>query len=297
MEQKGHLYWLRRKLPNQKILQEMDFLLSSFNLHTVCDSALCPNRGECFQNKTATFMILGNICTRNCNFCAVEKGKPLPVDNEEPYHVAKAAQQLGLKHIVITSVTRDDLLDGGAEQFRKTILEIKKLMPESTTEVLIPDFNGSMEALQKIINVFPEVINHNVETVPRLYSVVRPLAKYERSLELLSQVKVRNKNIISKSGLMVGLGETHEEVIQTMQDLRKVDCDVLTIGQYLRPSPRHLRVQQYLHPEQFIEYQKIGISLGFKYVASAPLVRSSYHAGEILRKIISSKGEKEIEKE
>ncbi|GAB4117526.1 MAG: lipoyl synthase [Candidatus Caldatribacteriota bacterium] len=295
MEQKGHLYWLRRKLPDQKILQEMDSLLSSFNLHTVCDSALCPNRGECFLKKTATFMILGNICTRNCSFCAVEKGKPLPIDDEEPYHVAKAAQQLGLKHIVITSVTRDDLLDGGAEQFRKTILEIKRLMPESTTEVLIPDFNGSMEALQKIINVFPEVINHNLETVPRLYSVVRPLAKYELSLELLSQVKIRNKDIISKSGIMVGLGETSEEVIQTMQDLRKVDCDVLTIGQYLRPSPRHLRVQQYLHPEQFIEYQKIGMSLGFKYVASAPLVRSSFHAGEILRKIISSKGKKERE--
>lgn len=295
MEQKGHLYWLRRKLPDQKILQEMDSLLSSFNLHTVCDSALCPNRGECYQKKTATFMILGNICTRNCSFCAVEKGKPLPVDEEEPYHVAKAAQRLGLKHIVITSVTRDDLLDGGAEQFRKTILEIKRLMPESTTEVLIPDFNGSMEALQKIINVFPEVINHNLETVPRLYSIVRPLAKYELSLELLSQVKIRNKDIISKSGIMVGLGETSEEVIQTMQDLRKVDCDVLTIGQYLRPSPYHLRVQQYLHPEQFLEYQKIGMSLGFKYVASAPLVRSSFHAGEILRKIISSKGEKERE--
>ena len=286
MDKKGHLYWLRRKLPDQKVLEQMDSLLRELNLHTVCDSALCPNRGECYKNGTATFMILGNVCTRNCRFCAVKKGVPLPVDSEEPYHIAQAAKRLNLKHIVITSVTRDDLPDGGAGHFTKTIIEIRKLLPESSVEVLVPDFNGSWEALQKIIDVQPEVINHNIETVPRLYPLVRPKAVYKLSLELLRQVKIRNKNIVSKSGIMVGLGEKKEEVIQAMKDLRQVNCDVLTIGQYLRPSPHHLEVQEYIHPDKFEEYRKIGMSLGFKYVASAPLVRSSYHAGEILKNIL-----------
>jgi len=286
MDKKGHLYWLRRKLPDQKVLEQMDSLLRELNLHTVCDSALCPNRGECYKNGTATFMILGNVCTRNCRFCAVKKGVPLPVDPEEPYHIAQAAKRLNLKHIVITSVTRDDLPDGGAGHFAKTIIEIRKLLPESSVEVLVPDFNGSWEALQKIIDVQPEVINHNIETVPRLYPLVRPKAVYKLSLELLRQVKIRNKNIVSKSGIMVGLGEEKEEVIQAMKDLRQVNCDVLTIGQYLRPSPHHLEVQEYIHPDKFEEYRKIGMSLGFKYVASAPLVRSSYHAGEILKNIL-----------
>ena len=286
MDKKGHLYWLRRRLPDQKVLEQMDSLLRELNLHTVCDSALCPNRGECYKNGTATFMILGNVCTRNCRFCAVKKGVPLPVDSEEPYHIAQAAKRLNLKHIVITSVTRDDLPDGGAGHFAKTIIEIRKLLPESSVEVLVPDFNGSWEALQKIIDVQPEVINHNIETVPRLYPLVRPKAVYKLSLELLRQVKIRNKNIVSKSGIMVGLGEKKEEVIQAMKDLRQVNCDVLTIGQYLRPSPHHLEVQEYIHPDKFEEYRKIGMSLGFKYVASAPLVRSSYHAGEILKNIL-----------
>ncbi|HBY56965.1 MAG TPA: lipoyl synthase [Candidatus Atribacteria bacterium] len=286
MNKKGHLYWLRRKLPDQKVLDRMDSLLKDLNLHTVCDNALCPNRGECYKNGTATFMILGNICTRNCRFCAVKKGVPFPLDPEEPYHIAQAAKHLNLKHIVITSVTRDDLLDGGAGHFAQAIVEIKRLLPESTVEVLVPDFNGFWEALQKIIDVQPEVINHNIETVSRLYPLVRPKATYKISLELLRQVKIRNKNIISKSGIMVGLGEEKEEVVQAMKDLREVNCDVLTIGQYLRPSPHHLEVQDYIHPEKFEEYRKIGRSLGFKYVASAPLVRSSYHAGEILRNII-----------
>ncbi len=286
MNKKGHLYWLRRKLPDQKVLDRMDSLLKDLNLHTVCDNALCPNRGECYKNGTATFMILGNICTRNCRFCAVKKGKPFPLDPEEPYHIAQAAKHLNLKHIVITSVTRDDLPDGGAEHFAQAIVEIKRLLPESTVEVLVPDFNGSWEALQKIINVQPEVINHNIETVSRLYPLVRPKAIYKISLELLRQVKSRNKNIISKSGIMVGLGEEKEEVVQVMKDLREVNCDVLTIGQYLRPSPYHLEVQDYIHPKKFEEYRKIGRSLGFKYVVSAPLVRSSYHAGKILRNII-----------
>lgn len=285
-EKKGNLYWLRRTLPDQRVLDRMDALLEGLNLHTVCDSALCPNRGECFKKGTATFIILGNICTRNCGFCAVKKGKPLPLDPEEPYHIAQAARHLQLKHIVVTSVTRDDLPDGGAEHFAETIIEIKKQLPKSTVEVLVPDFKGSWEALQRVIDAQPEVINHNIETVNRLYRLVRPKAVYKRSLELLRQVKIRDKNIISKSGIMVGLGEEEEEIIQAMKDLREVDGDILTIGQYLRPSPLHLRVQNYIHPDKFEEYQKAGMSLGFKYVASAPLVRSSYHAGEILKDIL-----------
>jgi len=285
-DKKGHLYWLRRKLPDQKVLEQMDLLLKELNLHTVCDSALCPNRGECFKEGTATFMILGNICTRNCKFCAVEKGEPLSLDSEEPYHIAQAAKYLNLKHIVVTSVTRDDLPDGGAKHFAQTIIEVKKILSESTIEVLVPDFQGFWEALQIIIDAHPEVINHNIETVARLYKLVRPKAIYKRSLELLRQVKIRSKNIISKSGIMVGLGEEKEEVIKAMKDLREVDCDILTIGQYLKPSPHHLKVSEYIHPDKFEEYQKIGMSLGFKYVASAPLVRSSYHAGEILKSII-----------
>jgi len=285
-EKKGNLYWLRRKLPDQRVLDRMDALLEGLNLHTICEWALCPNRGECFKKGTATFMILGNICTRNCGFCAVKEGKPLPLDPEEPYHIAQAARHLQLKHIVVTSVTRDDLPDGGAEHFAETIIEIKKQLPKSTIEVLVPDFKGSWEALQRVIDAQPEVINHNIETVNRLYRLVRPKAVYKRSLELLRQVKIRDKNIISKSGIMVGLGEEEEEIVQAMKDLREVDSDILTIGQYLRPSPLHLRVQNYIHPDKFEEYQKIGISLGFKYVASAPLVRSSYHAGEILKDIL-----------
>jgi lipoic acid synthetase len=285
-EKKGNLYWLRRTLPDQRVLDRMDELLEGLNLHTVCDSALCPNRGECFKKGTATFIILGDICTRNCGFCAVKKGKPLPLDPEEPYHIAQAVRHLQLKHIVVTSVTRDDLPDGGAEHFAETIIEIKKQLPKSTIEVLVPDFKGSWEALQRVIDAQPEVINHNIETVNRLYRLVRPKAVYKRSLELLRQVKIRDKNIISKSGIMVGLGEEEEEIIQVMKDLREVDGDILTIGQYLRPSPLHLRVQNYIHPDKFEEYQKTGMSLGFKYVASAPLVRSSYHAGEILKDIL-----------
>jgi len=284
-DKKGNLYWLRRKLPDQKVLGRMDSLLKELNLHTVCDSALCPNRGECFKKGTATFMILGNICTRNCQFCAVEKGKPLPLDSEEPRHIAQAAKHLNLKHIVITSVTRDDLPDGGAKHFAQTITEVKKILPESTIEVLIPDFEGSWDVLQIVIDVHPEVINHNIETVARLYKLVRPKAVYKRSLELLRQIKIRDKNIISKSGIMVGLGEEKDEMIKAMKDLREVGCDILTIGQYLKPSPHHLKVSNYIHPDEFETYRNIGMSLGFKYVASAPLVRSSYHAGEILHKI------------
>ena len=285
-EKRGHLYWLRRKLPDQKVINKMEDLFKDLNLHTVCDSALCPNRGECFKNGTATFMIMGDVCSRNCQFCAVKKGKPLPLDPKEPIHIAQAAKYLKLKHVVVTSVTRDDLLDGGAEHFVQTVIAIKNLLPKSTVELLIPDFQGSREALQKVIEVHPEVINHNIETIERLYSSVRPIADYKTSLQLIKRVKIGNQDIITKSGIMLGLGEKKEEVVIAMKDLRKVNCDLLTIGQYLRPSPQHLKVKEYIHPDEFEVYRKIGMSLGFKHVLSGPLVRSSYHSGEILQNIL-----------
>lgn len=288
-EKRGHLYWLRRKLPDQKVINKMEDLFKDLNLHTVCDSALCPNRGECFKNGTATFMIMGDVCSRNCQFCAVKKGKPLPLDPKEPIHIAQAAKYLKLKHVVVTSVTRDDLLDGGAEHFTQTVIAIKNLLPKSTVEILIPDFQGSREALQKVIEVHPEVINHNIETIERLYSSVRPIADYKTSLQLLKRVKIGNQDIITKSGIMLGLGEEKEEVVIAMKDLRKVNCDLLTIGQYLRPSPQHLKVKEYIHPDEFEVYRKIGMSLGFKYVSSGPLVRSSYRSGEILQNILTQK--------
>ena len=288
-EKRGHLYWLRRKLPDQKVINKMENLFKDLNLHTVCDSALCPNRGECFKNGTATFMIMGDVCSRNCQFCAVKKGKPLPLDPKEPIHIAQAAKYLKLKHVVVTSVTRDDLLDGGAEHFVQTVIAIKNLLPKSTVEILIPDFQGSREALQKVIEVHPEVINHNIETIERLYSSVRPIADYKTSLQLIKRVKIGNQDIITKSGIMLGLGEKKEEVVIAMKDLRKVNCDLLTIGQYLRPSPQHLKVKEYIHPDEFEVYRKIGMSLGFKHVLSGPLVRSSYHSGEILQNILTQK--------
>ena len=288
-EKRGHLYWLRRKLPDQKVINKMENLFKDLNLHTVCDSALCPNRGECFKNGTATFMIMGDVCSRNCQFCAVKKGKPLPLDPKEPIHIAQAAKYLKLKHVVVTSVTRDDLLNGGAEHFAQTVIVIKNFLPKSTVEILIPDFQGSREALQKVIEVHPEVINHNIETIERLYSSVRPIADYKTSLQLIKRVKIGNQDIITKSGIMLGLGEKKEEVVIAMKDLRKVNCDLLTIGQYLRPSPQHLKVKEYIHPDEFEVYRKIGMSLGFKHVLSGPLVRSSYHSGEILQNILTQK--------
>ncbi|MCK5767610.1 MAG: lipoyl synthase, partial [Candidatus Atribacteria bacterium] len=267
-EKRGHLYWLRRKLPDQKVINKMEDLFKDLNLHTVCDSALCPNRGECFKNGTATFMIMGDVCSRNCQFCAVKKGKPLPLDPKEPIHIAQAAKYLKLKHVVVTSVTRDDLLDGGAEHFVQTVIAIKNLLPKSTVELLIPDFQGSREALQKVIEVHPEVINHNIETIERLYSSVRPIADYKTSLQLIKRVKIGNQDIITKSGIMLGLGEKKEEVVIAMKDLRKVNCDLLTIGQYLRPSLQYLKVEEYIHPDEFEVYRKIGMSLGFKHVLS-----------------------------
>ncbi len=276
--------WLKKKV-NAEAVMEMEGMLRSLNLHTVCEGANCPNRGECFKNKTATFMVLGEVCTRNCRFCAVCKGRPTPVDPQEPENVATAAQQLGLAHTVVTSVTRDDLPDGGAEHFAQCISALKRHLPQSTVEVLIPDFRGSLEALQTVINARPDIINHNIETVPRLYSAVRPMAKYERSLELLERVKQLGGGIYSKTGIMVGLGETQDEVLAVMDDLIAIGCDLLTIGQYLQPSREHIEIAEFIHPDQFEEYRRIGLEKGFKYVASGPLVRSSYNAIEGMREL------------
>lgn len=272
--------WLTRRVPKAEVLEEMKDMLEGLGLHTVCESAHCPNIGECFAKKTATFMILGDRCTRNCRFCAVTSEKPLPVDKDEPIRVARAVENLRLKHVVITSVTRDDLEDGGAFIFASTISEIKKINPPPTIEVLIPDFQGSIQALEKVIDAHPEIIAHNVETVPRLYPQVRPQADYRRSLNIIKMVKDKQPDIYTKSGLMVGLGETKEEVLGLMDDLRGSGCDIITIGQYLRPSSKHLEVKEFIKPEVFEYYKNEALKKGFKHAASSPFVRSSYNSEE-----------------
>lgn len=272
--------WLKVRI-SQEELRMMEKFLKDMSLNTVCQSARCPNMGECFAKKTATFMIMGNVCTRGCRFCAVEKGDPLPLDEDEPRRVARAARELGLKHVVVTCVTRDDIPDGGASHFARTVRELKKI-PGITVEVLVSDFMGKEESIETVVRAEPEVINHNVETVPRLYPKVRPQADYNRSLHLLKKVKEFNEHIYTKSGIMVGLGETEEEVIDVMKDLRRVNCDMMTIGQYLRPSKKHIEIAEYVTPDQFERYREIGYEMGFKYIASGPLVRSSYHASEAM---------------
>lgn len=272
--------WLKLSPLDPAILGRMNRLMRGLKLHTVCESARCPNRTECFSRGTATFMILGDICTRNCTFCAVKHGKPQPVDSEEPQHIVAAVDKLGLRYVVITSVTRDDLPDDGASQFAQTINAIRKYDSNIPVEVLIPDFKGSFPALQTVMDASPAILNHNVETVPRLYPEVRPGANYQRSLELIQKAKLLKGNLITKSGFMLGLGETRQEVVEVMTDLRGAGCDLLTIGQYLQPSLSHHKVIRYIPPEEFQEYQKIGKEMGFASVISAPLVRSSYHAAE-----------------
>lgn len=262
-------------------IKEIRGLLADASIHTVCEGALCPNIGECYSNKTVTFMILGNTCTRNCSFCAVSHGKPMPADENEPEKVADAAKKLGLKYIVVTSVTRDDLPDGGAEQFAKTVRQIRAAIQGTRVEVLIPDFRGNREALKTVIDAQPDVLNHNLETVKRLYKNVRPQAEYERSLELLRASKEFCPSLYTKSGIMVGLGETGDEVVSLMKDLIEARCDILTIGQYIRPSRGQLKVEKYIHPSKFEEYSAIGERMGFKKVFSGPFVRSSFKAGEI----------------
>ena len=270
--------WLKRRVPETDVLVRMKGLLRSLELHTVCESAHCPNQGECFGRGVATFMILGDVCTRHCNFCAVGHGTPPPVDSTEPEHVAEAVRTLGLKYVVITSVTRDDLADGGASQFSRVVREIHELSPDIAVEVLIPDFGSSYEALATVVESHPKVTCHNIETVPSLYPEVRPQADYQRSLDVLKNAKRLDDGIFTKSGIMLGLGETEKEIIQAMRDLRKVDCDFLTLGQYLQPSLAHHEVARFIPPEEFETYRKTAIGLGFKNVASAPLVRSSFFA-------------------
>ena len=279
--------WLRRKLPDPEPLNRMRNLLERHGLNTVCQGALCPNQGECFGQGTATFLILGKTCTRNCAFCAIPtEARPPAPDPDEPRRIAGAAAELGLKHVVITSVTRDDLEDGGASHFARTVGALKESHPEIVVEVLIPDFQGSEAALKKVMDSRPDILNHNLETVPRLYPKVRPQAGYSRSLELLKRAKVISPGGITKSGLMLGLGEEKEEILGVMADLREVSCDLLTLGQYLRPSGRHHPVVRYVPPEEFEELRAGGEKMGFKAVFSAPLVRSSFHAAEIFKKTI-----------
>ena len=275
--------WIVKRLPYGPNRKKVEETLRGLSLHTVCEQAGCPNIGECFCNKTATFMVLGNQCTRNCTFCQVSKGEPQTVDPSEPAKVAEAVARLGLKHVVVTSVTRDDLPDGGADHFAQVIRAVQVRCPGTTIEVLIPDFQGDIDALQTVIAANPTVINHNVETVERLYPRIRPMANYARSLELIKRVKSTAPKIKTKSGLMVGFGETFDEVLNVMQDLRAVGCDFLTIGQYLAPSSQHHPVIEYVHPDTFEKYKKEAQTMGFRYVASGPFVRSSYHAAEALR--------------
>jgi lipoic acid synthetase len=273
-------FWLKGHVSGNSSVQEMHGMLDEFSLTTVCSGAHCPNIGECYASRTATFMILGSQCTRRCRFCAVPKGVVQPVDQDEPQRVAQMVKKLGLNYVVITSVTRDDLADGGAAHFSYTIQKIRELSPETLIEVLIPDLQGEESALDIIIAAQPEVINHNVETIPALYSRVRPQADYQRSLDVLQYVKKNAPQIVTKSGIMVGLGESPAQVAATLADLRSVGCDSLTVGQYLAPSPEHIPVAEYIVPEQFQSYQQLAKQLGFSHAACGPLVRSSYHAAE-----------------
>ncbi len=273
--------WLIKKEPKSANIKKIRALVNDESIHTVCESAKCPNIGECYSKNTVTFMILGNTCTRKCRFCAVSKGPAEAPDRKEPSKIAAAAEKLGLKYVVITSVTRDDLPDGGAAHFSETIKSVKNAPLKPKTEVLIPDLQGSEQSLAVVVNARPDVLNHNLETVQRLYAQIRPQADYKRSLNVLKTAKKLNNSLYTKSGIMVGLGEKREEVISLMEDLRKADCDILTIGQYIRPSKDQVEVAEFVKPEIFEGYEQAGRKLGFKKVFSGPFVRSSYKASEI----------------
>lgn len=275
--------WLKKRLPSGPDFENVKVLINKSRLHTVCQEAKCPNIWECFSKHTATFLILGERCTRNCRFCAVTHGPLTPPDPKEPARVAKAAQAMSLQYVVVTSVTRDDLPDGGAGLLAHTIREIRNRMPHTKVEVLIPDFQGNAQALETVLKAHPDVLNHNIETVPRLYSTVRPEAIYARSLELLKRVHISNATIPTKSGLMLGLGETSDEIHQTLEDLLEAGCRILTLGQYLQPTHKHLPVTRFVTPDEFNHWQKIAYGLGFSEVASGPFVRSSYQAHELFQ--------------
>ena len=273
--------WLKKRISPYQDLKKVKAILEHTHLHTVCEEARCPNLGECFSSGTATLLILGKVCTRNCSFCAVEHGVPSSLNEQEPEEVVSAIGKMGLRYAVITSVTRDDLPDGGASFFARTIQAIRKLDKEIKVEVLIPDLQGKSSSLEIVLDGEPDVLNHNVETIARLYPQVRPQALYKRSLDLLRNSKESHPHILTKSGFMLGLGETRDEILQLMHDLRKAGCDLLTIGQYLQPRPDRLPVVRYVAPEEFEEYQKIGEGMGFKAVASGPFVRGSFHASQM----------------
>ena len=272
--------WFRVPAPGSEGYRALKNLMRGLNLHTVCESARCPNIGECWNSGTATFMILGDVCTRSCGFCAVKTGHPEGLDTEEPERVAKAVQTMGLRHAVVTSVNRDELPDGGALIFAETIYAIRRLCRHTKVEVLIPDFQGNWQALRVVIEAAPDILNHNVETVPRLYKTMRPQAKYDRSLTLLKRAKAMGRGMPTKSGIMVGAGETPAEVRQTIRDIADCKTDILTIGQYLQPSAQHVPVARFYHPDEFLDLKHFALTLGFRHVESGPLVRSSYHAAD-----------------
>ncbi|MDG6004942.1 lipoyl synthase [Candidatus Brocadia sapporoensis] len=280
--------WLRIKLPSGKNFNEIRGILQENRLHTVCVEAMCPNIGECFERRTVTFLMLGNTCTRSCGFCAVKKGSPSGVDKEEPRRIAEAIQKIGLEYVVLTSVTRDDLPDGGASIYAEAITLIREYIKNCRIEVLIPDFCNSPDALDMVIHARPDIVNHNIETVPRLYSLVRPMANYGYSLKLLKDIRKKNPSLITKSGFMVGLGETWDEIIDVMGDIKNAQCDMLTIGQYLSPHKNALTVHRYYKPEEFERLRLEGERMGFHSIESGPLVRSSYHAHMQSCKILTS---------
>ena len=273
-----HPDWIKVKAPGNPNYLRLKRLMREKNLHTVCEEARCPNIGECWGNKTATFLILGDTCTRGCRFCAIDKGKPLALDPEEPRNVALTVKELGLDHIVVTSVNRDDLADGGADHFARTVFWIKHLNPGIRVELLIPDFEGNLAALRTVVDSGIEILNHNIETVPRLYGKVRPGHTYECSVNILRTAKKLQPEMLTKTGMMLGVGETKDEVMTTLHDLRANDVDIVTLGQYLQPSAKLLQVERYLRPEEFVEFKNQADKLGFRHVESGPLVRSSYHA-------------------
>ena len=270
--------WLKVRFSVNENFQNLKEIVNTNQLHTVCQEARCPNQGECWGRGTATLMILGDVCTRSCGFCAVKTGRPPIYDKNEPYRVAEAVRKMNLKHVVITSVNRDELPDQGATVWAETIRQIRNACPETSIEVLIPDFKGEFEPLKMVIDAHPEILSHNIETVPSLYRRVRPQAKYERSLEVLRISK--EHGMTTKSGIMVGLGETFDQVLDVLRDGRRVDLDIFNIGQYLQPTKSHLPVERFVHPDEFAEYKKFGMSIGYRHVESGPLVRSSYHAEE-----------------
>ena len=270
--------WLKVRAPGGPNYLHLKSLMRGLRLHTVCEEARCPNIGECWEERTATFMILGDVCTRRCGYCAVTHGRPTWEDWGEPERVADAVRQMGLDHVVVTSVNRDDLADGGAAVFAATIRSIRQASPRTTVEVLIPDFQGLAEALETVLGANPDILNHNIETVPRLFRQVRSGGRYERSLHLFRQARAESPGLLTKSGIILGMGEERDELIQTMRDLRAVDVNILTMGQYLRPSAQHVPIARYYHPDEFRELSEIGRALGFRHVEAGPLVRSSYHA-------------------